>query len=86
MQNLNGVVALSLDGREFGTFNGHDAAMIYNIQVVKYFPIRMSAGHHVIGVRMLANTTSNGHNFALVSLIATIACPKREHTPAECVS
>jgi hypothetical protein len=88
VRNLYGIAEVSLDGVAIGTFDGY-ANTTFNTQVTNFFraPKPLLPGSaHALRLRMASDTSSGGHDFALVAVIAARDCPLRPHGDDECMS
>jgi lysophospholipase L1-like esterase len=89
VRELYGIAELSLDGHVIGTFDGY-AVTPFNTQVTRFYraPAPLPPGStHALRLRMAPATSSGGHDFALVALMAATDCPVRQpHGAEECMS
>ena len=89
VRELYGIAELSLDGVAIGTFDG-SANTTVNTQVTHFFraPKPLLPGSaHALRLRMTDATSSGGHDFALVALVAARDCPTWwPHGYDECMS
>jgi lysophospholipase L1-like esterase len=67
VRDLNGIVEISVNGEVVGRYDGF-ADWPWNIQQILRYNVTVEAGKHVVRVRVLNETSSGGHNFALTTL------------------
>jgi hypothetical protein len=67
VNNLNGIVQISVNGEDVGRFDGF-ASWPWNIQQIDRYNVTLHAGKHIVKLRVLNETSSGGYNFALTTL------------------